>query len=340
MLRPFQFVLILLVFEVLGKRRRGGVVGLFIDWIWGTEEDITQTFPVMFEVNAVIKECKLCKGYRATVFKCAQDNCAFYSSENKDDSIFYEVDSNDLKIRLWFQKEQLAFNFQNALDGFWFEHPTLGSKIEVEEAVKTAKVGSSTLTRVLFKHYNTADNEDSPEVSLYHTMNVRSSHSSSLLTTSAEPQKAIQSLEDLTIFKGLKCYKMHLVSQTVKKYAKHPDNCIYGSWIFHQYFDSLNAVSNYPEIAVKYESAENPESLNLGGTWEKRTKVNVTIEFIDEDIARLISQYLKKDGTQAVPYDNLKFHSFLYAHDAVKMKYFLDCKYNETTKIWRKLLEE
>jgi hypothetical protein len=102
----------------------------------------------------------------------------------------------------------------------------------------------------------------------------------------------------------------------------------------------LNAVSNYPEVAVKYENAENPVALNLGGIWETRTKVNVTIEFIDEDVARLISQYLKKDGTQAVPNDRLKFRSCLYARNAEMMKYFLDSKYNETKALWEQVLEE
>eukprot|EP01038_Epipyxis_sp_PR26KG_P004708 gene4708-6609_t len=321
------------------KRPRGGIVGFFTNLIWGgEEEEINQSQHVMFEVNATVSDCKLCKGYRATVFKCAQDHKAFYQ-KNKEQSIYYEGDSNDLKIRLWFKDEQLAFDFQNALDNFWFEHPSFGVKIDVDEIVKTIDVSSSvSSSRVFFKHYNSADNEDSPEVSLYQIKNVLFSHSSSVLTISYDPQKSIQALEDLTIFKGLKCYWMHLISRKDKRYATDPDNCIYGSWIFHQYFDSLNAVNNYPEVAVKYENAENPVSLDLGGIWETRTKVNVTIEFIDEDVARLISQYLKKEGTEAVPNDRLKFRSCLYAHNAEKMKYFLDSKYKKTKALWDQML--
>ncbi len=122
-------------------------------------------------------------------------------------------------------------------------------------------------------------------------------------------------------------------------HANNRDNCIYGSWIFHQYFDSLNTVNKYPEIAVKFDRAEEPAMVDLGHRHEMRTKINVTIEFIDEDVANLVSHYLK-NGTEAISGDLLKYRSWLYARDAAMMEMFLKDKYEKTKEQWAAFLEE
>jgi hypothetical protein len=127
-----------------------------------------------------------------------------------------------------------------------------------------------------------------------------------------------------------------LISRKDKKHHNNPNNAIFGSWIFHQYFDSLNAVNDYPELAVKFESIEETIVITTAeGQNKSKTKVNVSIEFIDENIASTMSTYFKK-GTITV--DNLHFQSFLYADNGEEMRYYLTAKYEETKAIWEKYL--
>jgi hypothetical protein len=148
----------------------------------------------------------------------------------------------------------------------------------------------------------------------------------------------MQSLEDIAIFPSLKYYRCHLVSRKVKAEKYNANNCIWGTWIFHEYFDALNTEHvGVPLIAVKYVStSELTEDIPLGDNKTlTRRKVAVAIEFFDSDVGRRVAisfQAMMKVGTVVV--DALHYESFLHPKDPVELQAFLKVKYEKTMKAW------
>ena len=259
---------------------------------------------------------------------------AYYCENGIKHSIFYDGAGRDMQINLLFKHEAEAFAFQNTLVNFRFVHPTLGNKIRIEEKVDKVSLAQPS-SRVFHSHYIGADNNESPALSLDDIRDVLSSNGSSV---SYDPVKALQSLEDIAIFPGLKYYCCHLVSKKVNAHKSNPNNCIWGTWIFHEYFDALNTQDvGVPLIAVKYVStSELTEDIPLGNNKTlTRRKVTVAIEFFDSDVGRRVAisfQAMMKVGTVVV--DALHYKSFLYPNDPVEFKAFLEAKYEETMKAW------
>eukprot|EP01035_Chromulina_nebulosa_P000575 gene575-806_t len=199
----------------------------------------------------MIEDSRSSKGYRFTVFKCAQDQMAFYCEGGTKRSIFYDGAGRDMQINLLFEHKADAFAFQNTLVNFRFVHPTFGNKIHIEENLDKVSLAQPS-SRVFHSHYIGADNNESPALSLRDIRHVLSSNGDSV---SYDPVKALQSLEDIAIFPGLKYYRCYLVSRKVKAEKNNANNCIWGTWIFHEYFDALNTEHvGVPLIAVKYVS--------------------------------------------------------------------------------------
>lgn len=258
---------------------------------------------------------------------------AYYCENGNKHSIFYDGASNDLQINLLFKHEAEAFAFQNTLVNFRFAHPTFGNKIRVDEAVNEVNL-SEPCKRVFHLHYDGSDNVDSPALSLADIRHVLSSNGGSVCY---DPVKALQSLEDIAILPGLKYYWCHLVSRQVTSVKNNVNNCIWGTWIFHQYFDALNTeVIGVPLIAVKYVStAEQTEDVLAGDKLVTRKRVNVAIEFFDDEVGRRVAisfQAMMKAGTTVV--DTLHYSSFLYPKNPEEFQKFLEEKYAETMKAW------
>jgi hypothetical protein len=114
-----------------------------------------------FRVTGKIEDSRTSKGYRSTIYKCAQDNMAFYCENGPKKSIYYEEAARDLTINLLFKHEEEAFAFQNSLINFRFIHPSFGSKIRIDEAVSLVHLPAAS-TRVLHQHYEEADNCTEP----------------------------------------------------------------------------------------------------------------------------------------------------------------------------------
>jgi hypothetical protein len=198
-----SFINILCIFLVLGKR------SLF-DWLFGRNQEqnhrnstpnlqpIKDTF-LFYEVNATISNSRKCKAYRATVYKEAQDCKAYYREDERKNSIYYEDDSEDLKIRLLFEQKSDAFDFQNKLSNFLFDHPTFGDKIKVVKNLNIV-VLNSIPERVFYNDYDTNATDSPPFLSL---ADIKSSHSESMLSNDGNTERAMQSLEDLTLFPKL-----------------------------------------------------------------------------------------------------------------------------------------
>jgi len=258
---------------------------------------------------------------------------AFYCEDGNKKSIFYEEAARDLSINLLFKHEEEAFAFQNSLVNFRFIHPSFGSKIRIDEAVDPVHLQVAP-TRVFHQHFDGADNNESPFLSLADIRHVLSSQGESV---SYDPIKALQSLEDITVFPGTTYYWCHLLTRQSKKDKNDENNCIWGSWVFHQYFDALNTENiGIPLIAVKYVcTSEQTEDMPVGDKHESRKRVSVEIQFFDSDTGRRAAfafQSMMKFGTNVA--DVLRYESFLHPKDPVKMKKYLDYKYAETMKAW------
>jgi hypothetical protein len=87
-------------------------------------------------MDGMIEDSRTSKGYRSTVFKCAQDHMAYYCEGGTKRSIFYDgAGGRDMQINLLFEHKADAFALQNTLVNFRFVHPTFGNKIHIEENV-------------------------------------------------------------------------------------------------------------------------------------------------------------------------------------------------------------
>ena len=229
-----------------------------------------------YRVTGTIEDSRASEGYLSTVYKCAQDNLAYYCENGNEQSIFYDGASRDMTINLLFKKESYACSFQNTLLKFRCMHPTFGSNIHIDKAV--SRVGLSKPTdRVFHMDYCGADNSGYPALSLADVPYALSSDGGSV---SYDPVKALQSLEVIAIMSGLKYYWCHLVSRPNETVRNDPNNGIWGTWIFHQYFDALDTEAmGVPLIAAKYISTA--EDVRAGDEGETRRRGNVAIEFFD-----------------------------------------------------------
>jgi len=278
-------------------------------------------------VNASVTDSKKSKGYRSSMYRCAQKCHAYYSQHGHDKSIYYEVGSSDLSVHLLFANRLNAEDFQNALTDVGMNHSHFQSKLTVERDISIV-VTSTNPPRVFYIDYKPEDNNDSPYMSLNDIL----SDSNSVITISHDPSLALQALEGVHAVAdmGSKWYKCHLISAKDKEYVKDPDNVIYASWLFHQHLDGLNTV-NGTGVAVRFEKVLCEEEVALNGKYERRYKLEVVVEFRDPGLAYRFERFLK-DGTKKL--SETSFLSFLYARDAERMKLCLDVKYQETTRLW------
>jgi hypothetical protein len=130
----------------------------------------------------------------ATIYKLAQDCKGCYSNAGDDKSIWYDGESRDLSIQLLFVKIDDAYNFQNGLSNFRFDHPNFGEKITFERDIVEVYLAVPP-RRLLFDDYKTEDNSDSPI--FLSLADIKSSHSESVISNDDNPERSLQSLENL-----------------------------------------------------------------------------------------------------------------------------------------------
>ena len=274
----------------------------------------------IYEVNATVKDCRRLKGYRASIYNCAQDCVAFYPIGKG--FIYYEDGSSDLTVCLWFENKDHAHDFQNVLSRFANEHSRFKEKLVLERDLRKLPLPTAELSRVMRDDYKPADNADSPLMSLNDVM----SDGDSCVSVSHDPAFALQSLEDVGAVARFdsKWYKCHLVGKTDDvTLADNSNNVIYESWNFHQLFDGLNTVTRVG-VLIECERVEAEEEVLVAdGKYEKRQKLIVKVTFKNPDVAKVMESYLKH-GTERI--DDTSYRSFLFARDAAVMKGCLDRK--------------
>jgi hypothetical protein len=278
---------------------------------------------MFYMTEAILRDSKKTKGYRASMFKCAQHCLAYYDLEGSARSIYYDESSSDLTVRLLFATRRDAELFQNELLNFSFLHSHFKEKLLLNKHVQEVELENQPL-RVFYDDYKSEDNSESPEMSLNDVF--PTSPSASVVSISHDRGNALQALEEERIVRQFdsKWYKCHLISQTVDEYKRDPDNIVYASHTFHQLFDGLNTMAGVG-VLVKFEHFGEVEEVLVGdNTFENRQKIFVTVRFRDRDIATSYGTILKTGTTKI---DDYSYLSCLYARDGERMKYFITEKY-------------
>jgi hypothetical protein len=292
-------------------------------------------------VRARIINAKNMRGIRAAAYQSAEEHLARYFG-SKEKSFHY--DGNDLMIAVVFLSadRDRAELFQTALNHWHFHNFLVGlkGKVQVEEKIQVLQLSKilqdpsdpATPERVFYHHYNGPES-DSPMQTLE---DFTGSHASSSTDALAKEDDLVkyQSLESPDCFQVFDACKMHIKDKALFKDLKRdPNNLIAGSWTpFHQAFDGMGTHGKIPKVAIRFERAHS-EQILLSET-KKRQRVDVALEFQNEQVERLVAPRLKQ-GSSKNPLKDLEWLSFVHVEDPHIFQECLDWKYEETKRKWK-----
>ena len=284
-------------------------------------------------VKAEIINAMSYKGYRAAVYKMAEQHSGLYNPWNKALTIYYS-DGGNLHITLLFKKETGAEVFQTSLSQWHLNNPLVvrPGSISVDRLLAEKYVEVCELDHVMLSDY-VGNDSDSPVESLEAFPGLPSSRSNISVISQSDPLALFQSIEKPELFMTCKAYKMHLLSQSkYPKLARDSNNILAGSWTpLHQFFDGLNTAEEIPMIAIKPLSEIDFEEVSVGIPPEKRYKVLLEIEFRDEKCA-LDMENRFKDGSRKM--SPTKWRSFVHVTDPTRFCKHLKFKCKATMKEW------
>ena len=260
-------------------------------------------------MKACIANARKSKGYRFSIFKCAEECHAAYCPGGITSSIYYDGDGLDLQIRLLFKSERDAEEFQTKLNSFASEHSHFRNKLNLTRRVDRVSI-TAELDRVMRDDYSPGDNTDSPELSLNDVF----SDTVSVVSMGGDTSRTLQALEDTTVVAsfGSQWYKCHLIPAADKEnlLRNDPDNFIYASWQFHQLLDGLNTPSGIGlAISLDLDSQPTIEEVAVNDLYAERYKVFVILHFESAQVANVF-QAMLKFGT--VKIDDTHFKSFIH----------------------------
>lgn len=287
-----------------------------------------------FQVKARYKGAKDLKGIRCAVYKCAEEHQAYYSPLDRSKSIWYDNDSADLHIALWFKDESKANDFHYSLGSWHLRNPLVKSgDLIVQEEIEELLVEAGELSTVLLDHYDAGDSESS----IGSLEEFQGCHTSvdSLISLSGHFAQ-LQSIEDLSTFNILKPYACHIKPKRFKELVNNENNKLAASWTpFHQCYDGLKTEDiktghqNLPLLAIKpLEDIEIKEEM-VGNPPVKRRRVEIEVEYRCTEVAERIN--LKEGSTKI---SDLKWKTFVHVEDPKTLCECLKWKYTDTVKKW------
>ncbi|SMN12409.1 hypothetical protein SPBRAN_859 [uncultured Candidatus Thioglobus sp.] len=291
-------------------------------------------------VKAEIKDAIRRKGIRASLFKKAEEFLAFYYPHDESQSICYN--GSDLNVTLLFKDEWKAGEFRVSLSQWKYHNPLAakGLDISVNELLAEVHVEKSKLRPVMLSHYQAAES-DSPVQTLADFEGCASSISniSVSIASLSDPICQFQSIEKPEIFQSCEPYKMHIKPKRFKKVASDDNNLLIGTWTpFHQMYDGLKTNDAVPLVAIKPVSESDFEGpLFLGVPPQKRFKVDIELEFSDENSASQFSSNLK-DGSIKV--SETIWRSSVFMKNPEKFCENLKWKWDDTKRMWKERDED
>ena len=287
-------------------------------------------------VSGRIQGSQKCSGYRRLIFDDAQRWRACYDLRNPDHSIWCPDDeSKDLCISLMFKQEADALGFIGQLANYKaYDKFRNGVTFDSEPVVTSLTAQQTTqLRHVYITHYNPEESE-SPQNSRDCTI-----CSSEVTTNSGDTDKGLRSLEDLSKLAPRETInKCHIAAQTpYPQFRNDHDNIIFGSHLFHDYFDGdgkrppLEASLDWgtaPELILEFVEAGNEQT--FGG--KKYSKVRVNVKFRHQDVAKAMDGRWRDGSTTE---SELETGSYFYTQNVVAVEKYLKIKAFETRRRWK-----
>lgn len=284
-------------------------------------KNFTLELSKLYNVRFRLVDSKKSKGYRLSVYKCAPSCLAYYSSEDKEKSIFYDVNSptpTDLVVSLVFKAERDALLFQNSLLDLTekFQHFRDKFVLETHEPSVIHVESCTNLTRVLTSDYDKNENNETHIMSLNDIM---SNESTITVYTNTETLLKTLEAEEIVASFDKKWYKCHFIPNDCKLYRNdpnrnHDDNFIWGSRNFHQLFDGLHTVNSGVGVVLRFvrSNPNGEEVLVAPNRYESRYCVFISVEFKNAKVAASFASYFK-DGTKRLT--DTKYETFIYVKD-------------------------
>lgn len=285
-----------------------------------------------FVVTAKIVDSKPHSGYRKRIYQDAIRHSALYDIRGPHPSIWYPEASSDLQIALMFGNESNAHQFINCLLEYnCGDLSLLKGKIETSTIVEELLVDQ----KGIYVHRDDYKFQDSDSPSNTYD-DVRSPTE---VEYTYDPLQEMRSLENLKLISpGDLLYKCHIAPQAFyKEYAKDLNNILYGSHLFHIYFDGdgkrkpADADLDWgipPRLKLNFESVG--EEVLYQGT--RYVQIYVLITFLDPAMARAMEGRWR-EGTETV--GALQFRSFFYTSNIENCINFLKIKCSETETRWQ-----
>jgi hypothetical protein len=282
-------------------------------------------------VTAVIRDSVNCSGYRRLIYEDAQRFRAYYHPSLRHETIWYPPESNDLSISVVFDARSDARDFLGQLATYSVSNRFRFGLQIADEVVPIAC--SDVLHSILVSHYIAAESSSPLNTAIL---------SDSVVSYHNDPLKDMRSLEALNkvLYPKEHIYGCHIAQASRNRiYERDDDNIIYGSSIFHAYFDGdskrppLHSSIDWgtpPELAIEFVSASDTPYVYNGNPFYS---IKVNIIFRSVDIA-MAMEHRWREGTSKTE-DELVYSSFFYANNVANVKKYLSIKMNEAKYRWR-----
>ena len=289
-----------------------------------------------FAVTAKIIDSKPHSGYRKRIYQDAILHGALYDIRCPHPSIWYPEASSDLQIALMFGNEEVAHRFLNILLEYNFgDLSLLKGKVETSADVEEL----NTDQKGIYVHRNDYRFEDSDSPSNTYD-DVKSPTE---IEVTHDPLQEMQSLENIKLLPpGDTLYKCHIAPRAFfPDYANDKNNILYGSHLFHIYFDGDGkrkpAGADFDwgrphRFKLEFESLGD-ERLYQG---IKYFQINVLITFLDPAMTKAMEGRWR-EGTKAV--GELQFRSAFYTSNTENCIKYLKIKSDETETRWQQNIE-
>ncbi len=269
-------------------------------------------------------ESKTHSGYRKRMYQDACSHGALFDIREPQPSNWYPQLSNDLHISLMFDNKKDAVKILNCLAEYNIGAASLfRGKLEVNKEVVELNVDQEGVF-VLFEDYVHADNNSPSNTSC-------SVKSPTEFLAVDDPVQEMRSLEKVNEMPaGDTLFKCHIAPQGFfPDYAKDKDNIIFGSHLFHIYFDGDGkrkpTGSNIdwgkrPRFKMAFESSDLACKHQYGIAYHK---ICVRIIFEDPRMAREMEGRWR-EGAQTV--GDLEFRSHFYTTNVENCKKYIRLK--------------
>jgi hypothetical protein len=265
------------------------------------------------------------------IFSEAQQFHGCYHGQHPDESIWYPEDSDDLAISLMFKSEENALGFIGQMANFR-AYNRFREGIEFDREPATIRLSSGETERHIWLTDCNSTESTSPDSSYADTI------MSDVTSDDTDAVKSLRSLEDLSRLAYRetinKCYIAG--KKPYPAFNTDPNNIIFGSHLFHDYFDGDGKRpppganvdwGTAPELAVIFVAAT-PGTLVNG---EQYSKIEVDVVFRNGEVAAAMASKWR-NGSKVE--SELRVNSYFYSRDAGAAEKYLKIKYVETSRRW------